>query len=106
MIDRERFEQLAALATAGEASPEERAELAAMVAGQPELAAEIAELESTERILLRAAQPGEIAPVPPGLLEQLEQTRRDALSARLADEAKQAGGENVTAFKPAAPQVP
>ena len=76
MIDRERFEQLAALSAANEASPEERAELAAMVAAQPDLVAEIAEVESTARILRRAR-----------VFEDLEQTRSDALSARRTQEA-------------------
>ena len=76
MIDRERFEQLAALSAANEASLEERAELASMVAAQPDLAAEIAEVESTARILRRAR-----------VFVDLEQTRSDALSARRTQEA-------------------
>ncbi|MEA3207976.1 MAG: hypothetical protein QOE70_1033 [Chthoniobacter sp.] len=104
MIDRERFEQLAALSAADEASPKERDELAAMVAQQPDLAGEIAEMESTDRLLRRAVQMREVEPMPPGVLERLEQTRREALSARLAEEAKQAGGAKVAAFPPAAPR--
>ncbi len=83
MIDRERFEQLAALAVAGEATGPEQAELDAVLEAEPALAAEFAELRDTERTL-RGAVASRVSDVqmPAQALAMLEQARREALDAR------------------------
>jgi len=102
MIDRERFEQLAALAVAHEATPAERTELETALARDPALAAEFAALRRTDDQLRRAARRKAAAEPPPGpVLSMLDEARRAALSARQAAEATAAGAPNVTAFQPA-----
>lgn len=103
MIDRARFEQLAALAVAGEATDAERAELDAALREDPSLAHEVDELDVTAHMLRSAADvtahmhpSADETPAAPGkVLSELDQTRRDALAHRLAAEAKSSGAENV-----------
>jgi hypothetical protein len=100
MIDRERFEQLAALAVAGEATDAERAELDAALREDPSLARELDELDVTAHILRSAVATPAAAPT--HVLADLDQTRREALTSRLAAEAKSSGAETVVPFAPAA----
>lgn len=100
MIDRERFEQLAALATAGEATDAERAELDAALREDPSLARELDELDVTAHLLRSAvAAP---AAAPKHVVTDLDQVRREALAQRLAADAKSSGIERVAPFLPTA----
>jgi hypothetical protein len=103
MIDRDRFEELAALSVSGESTEAEREELRTALADDPALIDEFLELGATENALRRAVgEPASAAdPLPRHLLEGLERTRREARSARLAAEGAAAGAANLTAFKPA-----
>jgi hypothetical protein len=97
MPDKEHLRQLAVLVDSGEATPEERNELEAGLAADPALAAEINELSRVDQRLRETAfQP---APMHPTISGMLERTRRDALSARTAAEARATGSPDVVAFE-------
>jgi len=99
MIDRERFEHLAALSGSGEASAAEQSELAVLLAEHPELATEIADQNSTDQMIRSTVAIVEDTPLPPAVLQFLEKSRRDALSARTAEVASPEAGDKIAPFK-------
>ena len=100
MISRERFEQLATLTSAGEATAAERAEMEAALSSDPALMDELLETCVTDSALRRAVNSPAIPveAMPPHVLEMLDQVRREALSSQLANTAAAAGTQNVVAF--------
>lgn len=103
MIDRTRFEELAALAAVGEATGAEREELDRAIRENPALNQEFGELCATELLLDQSdstSSGGAVPALPEQIIAQFESTRREALSRRMAAEAQAHGGPSVVPFTP------